>query len=69
MPNATSKKRVSFRVMVPGANSIYVETLRQAKQQARAVMAGNGFGYIYTIGDGPSRLVARFEPYYGVVPA
>jgi len=59
----------SFRVQVPGANSIYTTTYDEALEQATIVMAGNGFGYIYTIGNGPSRLVARFEPHYGVVPA
>lgn len=60
---------MKFRVMVPGSNSIYVKTYAEAVEQAAAVMAWNGFGYIYTLGNGPSRLVARFEPYYGVVPA
>lgn len=58
-----------FRVMVPGGNSIFVSTYEAALEQAKAVMARNGFGYIYTLGAGPSRLVARFAPFYGVVPA
>lgn len=58
----------TYRVMVPGSNSIYVRDYQSALAQAAIVMAANGFGYIYTIGDGPSKLVARFEPFYGVVP-
>lgn len=60
---------MKYRVMVPGSNSIYVNSYSDAINQAELVMAQNGFGYIYTIGGGPSRLVARFEPYYGVVQA
>lgn len=58
-----------FRVMVPGSHSVYVGSRAKADQVARDVMARNGFGYIYTIGNGPSLLVARFEPYCGIVEA
>jgi hypothetical protein len=58
-----------FRVEVPGANSIFVSSYEVALEQASVVMARNGFGYIHAIGTGPSRLVARFAPCYGVVPA
>lgn len=58
-----------FRVEVPGCNSIFVRSYEAALGQAAAVMARNGFGYIHAIGSGPSRLVARFAPYYGVTPA
>ena len=60
---------MKYRVMDPGSNSIYVNGYEKAVEQAELVMAINGFGYIYTFGGGPSRLVARFEPYYGVVNA
>ena len=59
----------NFRVMIPGSNSVYVRNRDEADQVARDVMAINGFGYIYTIGKGPSKLVARFEPHCGIVEA
>lgn len=60
---------MKYRVQVPGSNSVYVNSYTQALEVAAQVMELNGFGYIYTLRDGPSQLVARFEPYYGVVSA
>lgn len=60
---------MKYRIMVPGSNSVYVKNYEDAVKQAHDVMRLNGFGYIYTIGGGPSRLIARFEPYYGIVNA
>lgn len=56
-----------FRIEIPGSNSVYVDSYESAESIASSVMAANGFGYIHTFGNGPSRLLARFEPFYGVV--
>lgn len=57
----------AFRIEVPGANSVWVCTEQEAHDVAEQVMRQNGFGYIHAIGEGPSRMLARFEPFYGVV--
>jgi hypothetical protein len=62
-----NSKKITHRIMAPGSNSIYCTSGNEVSEQVKKVMENNGFGYIYTIGSGVSRLVARFEPFYGIV--
>ena len=62
--------RPSFRVQAYGDVSYFRRSRDAADAAAQAVMARNGCGNIQQRqASGTWKIVARFEPWYGIVPA
>ncbi|MEX4004184.1 hypothetical protein AB4Y38_35470 [Paraburkholderia sp. EG285A] len=58
-----------YRIYQPGAHSVYCTNAQQVAQQCRTAMQRNLHGLIYLRRGEAWSLVARFEPWYGIVLA
>lgn len=56
-----------YRVYRPGTCSVYCNTAAEVARAIRESMAQNLHGIVYLAGKRRWSIVARFEPWYGVV--